>query len=170
MKYIKLILISAFFFFGMFTIIGLLFPSQINTTRAVVINKQPQQILSTLSNVESWKAWYPFFKVKDSGSIAMAGNSTVFQYQQLKLRIDNFTKDSNSVSFKLTAANNFEVADKVIVLPIAKDAMQSQVVWNENEHLRWYPWERFRGLFLERTRGMYIDTALYRLRDYLEKQ
>jgi hypothetical protein len=168
MKYIKLLLISLLTFFILFTLIGLLFPSSIKAVRAVVINKKQQDVMKQLVVNENWIKWYPYFNPPTEAAVSIKGDTTSFLNDKKELLLFNKKADSNNIAFTIKAWNGFEVHENIFALPINGDSTQTQVVWNETEHLKWYPWERFRGLLMERTKGIYIDTALYHFKAYVE--
>jgi len=169
MKYIKLLLISCVVFFVMFTLIGLLFPSSITTVRAVVVNQPRQKVAAQLKISDHWLAWYPYFLNAAGSSISnAAGDTTIFAYDKKELLLYNKKSDSTAVAFTLEAYNGNKTTNTIMALPISGDSTQTQVMWNETEHLKWYPWERFRGLVLEKTKGIYLDSALTRFKTYIE--
>ncbi len=168
MKYIKLLLISIIAFFVLFTLIGLLFPSNIKAVRAVVIDKKQQDVYAALNKTTEWVKWYPYFSPDAGAAITPAPGGWVFTNDQKDLQVTAWKTGANELSFHISAWNGMEVNEQVLVLPISGDSTQTQVVWNETEHLKWYPWERFRGLLLERTKGVYLDSALYRFKAYVE--
>lgn len=169
MKYIKLFLISLIVFFVLFTLMGLLFPSTIKSVKAVVINKPPKQVLESISKFENWKEWYPFFSPAENATIKHETDSAiVFSNNGKELHVTNIKTDSNNIQFSITTISGKETANQLFALPVNEAIVQTQLVWNETEHLKWYPWDRFRGLLLERTKGIYLDTALNRFKNYLE--
>lgn len=169
MKYIKLLLISILTFFVLFTLIGLLFPSTIKSVRAVVVNKKHHAVLAELNQPGNWVKWYPFFALPADAAVRNgAGGAIIFSNNQKELQISNWKTDSNGLSFSIKAWNGIEATEQLLALPINDDSTQTQLVWNESEHLKWYPWERFRGLLLESTKGIYIDSSLYRFKAYIE--
>jgi hypothetical protein len=169
MKYIKLLAISFFVFFILFTLIGLLFPSSLNTMRAVVVNKPQTTVLQDLVISDNWIKWYPFFLGNSKTEVQLtATNVFVFNNGSQQLYINNLRTDSNSLSFLIKDWNGGQTEETIFALPVSDDSTSTQVVWKETEHLKWYPWERFRGLLLERTKGIYLDTALNRFKVYTE--
>lgn len=169
MKYIKLLLISIITFFVLFTLIGLLFPSTIKSVRAVVVNKKHHEVLAELNQPANWLKWYPYFSPSVGADIHKgADGNLVFSNDKKELQIRNWKTDSNGISFSIKAWNGIEATEQLLALPINDDSTQTQLVWNESEHLKWYPWERFRGLLLESTKGVYLDSSLYRFKAYFE--
>lgn len=168
MKYLKLFLISILVFFVLFTLIGLLFPSNIKAVRAVVVNKHRNIVLTELRIPGKWVSWYPFFSPGLDAHIDSVDSArSIFYNDHKELEVLTKKADSNGISF-LIKAGGMEVMDYIMALPVSSDSTQTQVVWSETEYLKWYPWERFRGLLLERTKGIYLDTALNHFKVYVE--
>ncbi len=168
MRYFKMALISFVVFFSMFTVIGLLFPSHINSANAVIIHQKKQTVLKELQVSGSWINWYPFFQPGISEHIDHVDkDSTVFYNDKKELLLYNKKADSNSVSFYVR--NNARVVEHdITVLDISGDSTQVQVVWKETEKLKWYPWERFRGLVLEKAKKEYLETVLNSFKQYVD--
>jgi len=166
MKLLKLGLISLLFFFGMFTLIGLLFPSQIRVVNSVVLNKEKETVKKALQLNPGWAGWYP----------ALQSNGQLFDADQEKSRIEaggralyiyDRSADSNSISFRMSGGGS--VTDvKIMLLPVNAGASQTQVVWHETQQLQWYPWDRFKGLVLEKAKKNYLDTVLNRFKNYMD--
>jgi hypothetical protein len=168
-RLIKLLLISVLAFFVLLTLIGLLFPSQIQSVRALVVNKPLQKIAAEITINENWVKWYPFFYSDKGASITHAkGDTSYFLNDKKQLVLFNKENDSSKVSFMLQDWNGVTVKETIMALPIADDSTTTQVVWNETENLKWYPWERFRGLLLESSKGIFLDTTLNRFKRYVE--
>ena len=43
-----------------------------------------------------------------------------------------------------------------------------QVEWNAVTRLKWYPWEKFYGIFIEKSSGQGYEDALNSLKTYVE--
>lgn len=169
MRYLKMALISFAVFFSMFTVIGLLFPSHINSANAVILNQNKQIVLKQLQVSESWIKWYPFFQPGIGEHIDnIDKDSTVFFNDKKKLLVYNKKTDSNSVSFYFKNDNDRIVAHNIMVLDISGDSSQVQLVWKETEKLKWYPWERFRGLVLEKAKKEYLEAVLNSFKQYVD--
>ncbi len=171
MRLIKLFLISVLVFFVLLTLIGLLFPSNIKAVKAVVVNKSQKQVISELAVNNNWLKWYPYFNPSIGADIHNAtADTTIFFNDKKELLLYNKRTDTAATYFTIKAWNGVEVTESILALPISGDSTQTQVVWNETEHLKWYPWERFRGLLLESSKGIFLDTALNRFKIYIEAQ
>jgi hypothetical protein len=169
MKYLKMIGISFLVFFILFTLIGLLFPSSTKAVKAIVINKDSKTVLQELQLSAKWIKWYPFFSGDTSASIgAVANDTTPLFNHKGELIIYDKRSDSNSVSYVSDYKNGSITNLTVMVLPVPGSLVQTQVVWHESQKLKWYPWERFKGLVLEKAKTEYLDTLLNRFKQYLE--
>lgn len=169
MRLVKLFGVSVIVFFVLLTLIGLLFPSTIKSVKAVVVNKPQQTVITQLAVNNNWLKWYPYFNPSIGADIHnAAADTSVFFNDKKELLIYNKRSDSNAVYFTIKAWNDVEMNESILALPISGDSTQTQVVWNETEHLKWYPWERFRGLLLESSKGIFLDTALNRFKVYIE--
>ena len=161
--------ISFVVFFSMFTLIGLLFPSSIKSVNAVVINKKKRIVLKELQITPAWINWYPFFQTPVGAHIDNAGNdTTVFFNDKNEVLVYNKKTDSNTVSFFTEYPNGRIIEYTIVALDISGDSNQVQLVWNETEKLKWYPWERFKGLVLEKAKVEYLDTVLSRFKQYID--
>ena len=54
------------------------------------------------------------------------------------------------------------------ILPIMEDDLGYQVQWHSRVKLKWYPWEKFRGLFLEKVIGQAYESTLQNIKKILE--
>ena len=169
MKYIKMVLISFIVFFVLFTLIGLLFPSSTKAVKAIVVNKSRETVLKELQVSGSWTKWYPFFQASAGGHIDHSEKDTTTLFNDKKtILIFNKKQDSNSVSFFSRQSNGTLVEQTIMALHVPGDELQTQIVWHEEERLKWYPWERFRGLVLENAKKDYLDTLLNRFKQYMD--
>ena len=169
MKYIKMAVISFVVFFSMFTLIGLLFPSSIKSANAVVINKKKRIVLKELQITSAWINWYPFFQTNVGAYIDNAGkDTTIFFNYKKEILVYNKKADSDTVSFFTEYENGRIIEHTIVLLYISGDSNQVQLMWNETEKLKWYPWERFRGLVLEKAKTEYIDIVLSRFKQYID--
>jgi hypothetical protein len=167
-KYFKMALLSLVVFFSMFTLIGLLFPSNIRSVNAVVIHKKKEMILKELKSTSNWVKWYPFFQPLMDGHIDHAEkDSTVFLNDKKEMLLYNKKASADTLSFFIRYSNGTITEHSIVVLDVSGDSNQVQVIWNEKEKLKWYPWDRFRGLVLEKVKGEYLDTVLNRFRQYM---
>ncbi len=169
MRYLKMALVSFVVFFSMFTVIGLLFPSHINSANAVIINNKKNIVLKEMQLSGSWIKWYPFFQPGIGAHIdGIEKDTTIFFNDKMETLVYNKRVDSNAVSFFMKYGSGRATEHNIIALDIQEDSSQVQLVWKETEKLKWYPWERFRGLVLEKAKKEYLEAVLNRFKQYVD--
>lgn len=155
------------------TILSLFIPSRIMITRAVVVNTPAQKVFKETSDFRNWKNWQPVF-INDSAKIRFnidandVSNSCEWESEGKNNSMEFTEKTSNSVAAVLKRSGENEVKNTISVLPLA-DSSQVQVEWNVLIKLKWYPWEKFYGIFIEKITGQGYEDALNSLKAYVEK-
>jgi hypothetical protein len=76
-------------------------------------------------------------------------------------------KKNNSISALLKRSGENDVQNTISVLPLS-DSNQVQAEWNVLIKLKWYPWEKFYGIFIEKISGQGYEDALNSLKNYVE--
>jgi len=155
----------------MITLFSLLIPSQVVVTKGVVVNNTAKKVFDELTVLENWKHWLPLFK-SDSVKLSFYGNGGLNEAcewesggKMNQLRIDSITTDK--VEIALRTEGESAVVNTIRIFPLA-DSNSVQVEWRAVTKLKWYPWEKFRGLFIEKMSGDTYDEALKSLKSYVE--
>ncbi len=154
------------------TLLSLFIPSKLMVTRAVVINADAGKVFNEISDLQNWKHWQPVF-MKDSTSIHFqpdANGSVNYCYWESngkKNIVEITNKSANSISVSLKRTGENEVLNTISVLPLS-DNNQVQAEWNVLIKLKWYPWEKFYGIFIEKISGQGYEYALNSLKNYVE--
>jgi hypothetical protein len=154
------------------TIFSLFIPSKLMVSRAVVINANAGKVFSEINNLQNWKHWQPVFmsdSMKISCKTDTSGMSDYCEWDSKgkKNIVEITNKTINSVSAILKTAGENEVLNTISILPLA-DSNQVQVEWNVLIKLKWYPWEKFYGIFIEKISGQGYEDALNSLKNYVE--
>lgn len=159
--------------FVFITLLSLFIPSKLMVTRAVVINARAEKVFDHISNLQQWKRWQPVF-MNDSASITFftgadgVSDSCAWVSKGKKNTMHFTQKAGHSVSAVLKREGENEVLNTISVLPLA-DSNQVQAEWNVLIRLKWYPWEKFYGIFIEKITGEGYDEALKSLKSYVEE-
>lgn len=166
MGIIKLGFISLIVFALLITGISLFFPSHIRISKAIDINTTRDSVHSQISNAANWKKWYPGADTLDL--LITNGKATGFLMDSLQkvISITNITDSS------VKAATSGSRVRKVITgWNIYKSSNPNTVTvqWYMDFHLRWYPWEKFSSLLLEKRYGQMMEQGLDQLKNLLEK-
>lgn len=165
MRIIKLGIISIIFFAFFLTGISLFFPSHIRISKAIDIKTEKDSILSLITNAENWKKWYPGADTADlaitDGQIKGSGTS-----EMQGLKITDVT--DSSVRIENTGSKSKKGVMQLNIFPSAVPNTLT-IQWYRDFHLRWYPWEKFSGLLLEKRYGPVLEKGLENLKRILEK-
>ena len=141
-------------------------------TRAVVINANAGKVFSEISNLQNWKHWQPVF-MNDSSKINFKtdakgiSNYCEWDSKGKKNIVEITNRNNNSISAILKRRGENDVQNTISVLPLA-DSNQVQAEWNVLIKLKWYPWEKFYGIFIEKVSGQGYEDALNSLKNYVE--
>lgn len=154
----------------MVTLISLIIPSKVIVSRAVVVHAPEEKISGFLTNLKEWKKWHPVF-MQDSNNIKITtqNNFEAISWQQNGKENKLSVSQVNPVQIKFSIeSNNQKLSDNIIsVLPLA-DGTGQQVEWTSVNYLKWYPWQKFAGMFLNQISGPGYEMALYNLRNLVE--
>ena len=147
MKYVKFLVLNIVVFGVLFTLISLLFPSVIQTSKTINIGGGENKILSSLSDATSWKKWNMFSQTDSLTNATVMADSTMvvtkWEYNrgrklQCEIAVYKSTTDSIPVSFTIT------------------------------EKLKWYPWEKFRAMVSDKAMSNAVELSLDNLKKQIE--
>ncbi|MDP4265112.1 MAG: hypothetical protein Q8941_21470 [Bacteroidota bacterium] len=147
MRIIKLGLISIVFLSLLITGISLFFPSRVRISKAIEINGTREMIMRQTGDRQNWKNWYPGVDSIKSITITEKNDSSV--------RATIVGPGSKNIE---TGWNIFSTASGQPVT----------VQWYMDFHLRWYPWEKFSSLLLEKSYGPRMENGLSDLKRIVE--
>ncbi len=173
MRNIKGLLIGLTGLFLVVTILSLLIPSKVITVRSVVVHVPPGRIMEQIANLKNWKNWHPVF-MKEPGVIYSEPSTGVKAFavwtSNEKVNKILITEINESgIKFLLVRKNEKDVENILSVRP-TQDSTGLQVEWKTLTHLKWYPWDKFAGIFVDKMTGPGYEAALTSLQQYLEQQ
>ena len=178
MRLIKMFLFVLLGLFGVVTIIGLFIPSSVKISRGVIINADISLLYKELSDVKNWNQWLPWI-TSDSGAIVQLSAVTnqpgsFFRWQGVKYKsagtitIKEINQDEILLLHQIKDMN--DAMGGFRVRRTGANSEVTEVLWYMEYKLRWYPWERFYGIFLDRIIGPAFDKGLEQLKNYTEQQ
>lgn len=164
MRLIKLAIISFVVFFLLITGISLFFPSHVRISRATDIVAPLDSVHTRISQPLHWKSWYPgadTLSLYESDGvikgIRMPGNQVLMitGFNDSTITAANSTSDQEraSMGWNLIRSNEKTVT----------------VQWYMDFKLRWYPWEKFSSLLLEKRYGPVMEQGLAKLKKSINK-
>lgn len=145
MRFLKLGIISVFVFAFILFLMSLMIPSRVRISRAINITGSKAAVAERLSSVAALKSW---------NEIVQNG---------IDVEIDSVTSAFISSSWrygdkKLQSAYTFAESGDVTV-----------VQWYFDFDLRWYPWEKFASITLDKQFGPPMEQSLNNLKTLVEK-
>ena len=162
--------------FAVITIIGLFMPSSVKVSRGVIVNTDSSNVYKELSDVKNWNQWLPWITA-DSGAVVQTSAVTnapgaYFKWKGMKLN-----------SAGILTVQSIQ-PDEILVLHEMKDMNTSkggfrirsvgtnttELLWYLEYELKWYPWERFYGIFLDKIIGSAFEKGLEQFRNYAEQK
>ena len=161
MRLIKLLIISLLVLGLLVTAISALFPSTVIVSRAVEVSATASQIEKYVSNLNEWEGWMSDWKNNKSvlkDSTMYIGTQTITLTQ----------KNDTSVTFNWVATGQRPYVGKFEWIPLQTGIYV--IHWSFEQHVKWYPWEKFQTLLNEKVLGYKMEMELANLRDLLLKQ
>lgn len=160
--------------FIMITLVSLLMPSKVMTVRSVVIHVSDSTVFSEIKDLRNWKHWHPVFMNDSSGVIISTPSVGVNAFatwntneKQNKLLITEV--GTSHVKLSLMRKGENDLANIISVNPV-NDSTALQVEWRVLTKLKWYPWEKFYGIFIDKLAGPGYEQALDSLKGFVEKR
>ncbi len=172
MRFIKGFLFVIAGFLILVTLISFLFPSKVVTLKAVTIHAPASKILAAINDLQQWKNWHPIFAQATNNvqiSSPSTGKSAKAQWIQNNKNYSILFTNSfdNGVQFEVNSPKEKPVETSLVVLPMQEPGTY-QVEWRAINHLKWYPWEKFAGIFVSEMTGPGYQQALDALQKYVE--
>lgn len=161
MRIIKLAIISLVFFFLLITGISLFIPSHIRLSKATDIRTSREALRTQLEQPANWQHWYP--GADSAGLLTENGKITgIITAGNQELLLQTV---SDSAITLLQRPRNVQSG---WILYDGHTPGMITVQWYADIHLRWYPWEKFSSLLLERRYGPTMEKGLDNLKKLLE--
>ena len=172
MKVVKGALIVFFGLFIFLTLISLLIPSHIVTTRAETVQADSIRLYNEIADLKNWKHWHPVF-MQDSANM---------EFSRSSINVNDFAEwNSNSKKNRVVIVEKRFPFIKILLQREGENDMENilavrevqeqgnmQVQWTSITKLKWYPWEKFSGIFIEKMAGSGLEAALTSLKTYVE--
>jgi hypothetical protein len=148
-RIIKLGVISIIAFALLITVFSLFFPSRARISKAIDINTETKIVMEQIKDINNWKNWYP-------------GADSI----EVLPEITSVTDTSVIASSTILKGSRGIAGWNVYPGPVPNSVT---VHWYMDFQLRWYPWEKFSSLLLEKRYGPMMQDGLERLKNLLEK-
>jgi hypothetical protein len=155
MRLIKLALLSFVFLFLVLTGMSLFIPSHIRISRATNLMAPRDSIYRLINDSSEWKNWNPLFQPNGNLPAALVHHRIMEQSDTItRIEFTSPSKKPLNTSWEL---HRFSATDSVTLQ------------WYMDFYNRWYPWEKFKSLFYEKTYGSMMERGLANLKGKLEE-
>ena len=169
MKVIKLALISFIFLFTVVWLISLLIPSRVRISRAVNMYANRDSVMAGIKDPSRWKTWYPGLDSAKpllvDGKLKGMIVDEKSRGQMVYLSLDSIKPDEVTVRF---VGNNMKpvINTWTTISYSYSDSLTLQ--WYMDFNLRWYPWEKFASLLLDKSYGPQMEKGLTKLKNNVQ--
>ena len=154
MKLIKLAVISFLLLSILVTAISFLFPSTVIVSRAIEVKSTPEKIAYYAADLKQWNAWMSDWKQNQ----VRLQNDTAFIGTQI---IHFESKTDSSVNYQWVATGQAPYLVRIEWFPLEKG--NYVIHWTFEQHVSWYPWEKFQTLLNEKLLGNKMEMELQNL-------
>ena len=156
MRFIKLVFISVITLGILITAISGLFPSTVIVSRAIDIKSTPEKIAYYVADLHHWNIWMSDWKE----NTVLIKQDTAFVGAQI---ISLESKKANSVIYNWVATGQRPYVVTIEWIPLQDGTFV--VHWSFEQHVKWYPWEKFQTLLNEKLLGSKMELELKNLQD-----
>lgn len=168
MRLLKGFVITIVGFFVVITLVSLLMPSHVITSRTINISAEPVDIMRQVGDLKQWRKWHPVFSAQDI-KISRVEDAQVAEWvsggKRNQLVVDSASP--GEVRFTIVRPGENTQENKISIWQF-KDSNNVQVEWSARTRLKWYPWEKFSGIFVDKITGPGYEAALASLKNTLE--
>lgn len=172
MKLAKGFFLAIIGLFIVITLFSLLIPSSVMTVRTTDIYAEKENVFAEIDDLQKWKRWHPVFMLDSSAIHFSTPSSGLNAYAEWKSHEKNNKLLINDVQpgrLHATLIRDGENNIENIILVTALKDNNIQVEWRVLTKLKWYPWEKFSGIFIDKMTGPGYEFALNNLKNLLEK-
>ena len=157
----------------MLTLTALLLPSKITITKSVLINAPSKEISSEVNDFRNWKNWYPAFQNHEVSVVNNPSKQNVLQSISLKdsngkqMDLDLIHSSKDTIEIAVESHSSTKIFYQFLLIPHLSG--KTQLTMNVNTLFKWYPWEKIKGIFLDKISGPQYEAALNNLKKTVEK-
>lgn len=175
MRFVKLLLLSVFFFAVLIFLLSLLLPSRAIVERSGVIDAPIATVYGQVNDLKTWPSWNPWMAAQEvtySATAAGNGASANWIVSQSQKRIPAKVIFTNSEPGKGVYYNmEFEGLKPVngtFNFKPSTDGKGTVIMWRVVTELGYLPWWKFRGFLADRLTGPQLEDGLTKLKSICE--
>jgi hypothetical protein len=169
MRSVKVFVVGMIIILSFLSILTIFLPSKVTVSKSILINAPEAEVAREINSFNNWKQWYPAFQ--DHGiSVTISQKNVSFvtltnqKNRQLSMTIVQSAPEN--INILLSEENKNAVSYQFILMPGHNG--QTQLTWNVNTILSWYPWKKIAGIFLDKIKGPQYEEILQNLKTAVE--
>ncbi|HTN07734.1 hypothetical protein [Agriterribacter sp.] len=171
MRLLKQAVIGLIAFSMILLFFSFLLPSKIRVSKSVLVHASHDSVMAALLHMERWKQWNPI--LQDSTAKYSIPSPRRIDWVSAdgvpnSIQLEQYAHDSIIVIIR--SKNKQVFSSGFTVVSHQQDSLLTKVEWWINEDIKWYPWEKFYGLFAESFRETYMDNNLQLFKHYIENK
>ena len=160
---------------ALFLLVALLLPSKVTVSKSIIINAPSLSVAGQIIDFDKWKNWHPAFLDKEiSVSIPANQNDSIIRSAKLHDRhgheiiFNMLYRSMDTINVDLQTNGKRLTNYQFVILPGNKG--HTQIVWNVNTNLGWYPWKKIQGIIMDKVTGQEYTLALQNLKKIAEER
>lgn len=153
----------------MLSLLSLLLPSKISVTKSIGINAPRADVYKYVNDFHKWPEWFLPMEKDSSVQITYKNDNssvTLKDTKGVELVFKKIPSTADTINVALKSNSSADVFYQFILIP--QNTENTQVVFNINTYFKWYPWEKIKGLFLDKMTGPMYQKSLYQLEKKVE--
>ncbi|MCC6289379.1 MAG: hypothetical protein IT249_15985 [Chitinophagaceae bacterium] len=169
MRLIKQILIGFIGISLIIFIISLFLPSHVRVSKSILLSVHKDSVANSLAKIQSWQSWNPLLQDKTMKYYFEGDNRVSWKAPDNKINAITLQRVSaDSIIAVITTNDRQAFQSGFNVVENTDDTSLTKVDWWIMENLKWYPWEKFYGLFSESLKETYLENSLKSFKLYME--
>jgi hypothetical protein len=165
MRQIKVIFLSLCILSILVILFSLLIPAHTKLSRAITIRKKMPDVKMELMQLQNWNHWNTGITEKialDSMQYNAATKSLLVKGFSVRI-----TAETDSSIHYVMQKGTGEILESEVNLWNHQDSCT--VNWMFHFRSKWYPWQKFRAIFIDNMYGPSLDSNLTALKKYIER-
>jgi hypothetical protein len=169
-------LVKAFFFglaglAGFALLLSLLIPSQVHVVRNLMVsNVATSQVVNNVGNLREWSKWHPAFKGDSIKQLLVSDSQLHIQKGNQQIELIRIAQTDTSCTIKMSIPGEPLFVHEISWQNLAKPGESLgavNIAWHAEARLKWYPWQKFYGIFLDKITAPGYEQALQALSEWL---
>lgn len=157
----RLTFVTVFLLVGLM-VVALLLPREVSVVKTIETTGSKECVADAIGSFSKWQLWFPAVKnkiaildIQSENEAALRAASGTFS------RIQFTTKSIETLRFRQSAGS--EYADFQFHLDDIRDH-DTRITMVVTIKLKWFPWHRVKGIFMEKLIGVQYEEALANLK------